>query len=119
MATHTTESKASLDVAAELVRVDQLIDSRHKTVAARPRMVTVEHEGEDLRVALPAHCPAADVMVTSTSGDLLFLIGRVQPDHDNETDYGVLLVGRRGEDGTYATLLWHETLLSFLSRSLW
>jgi hypothetical protein len=116
MATNLIERYARLETSTETLRVDQVIDSRHKFVAATPHVVMVEHEGEDLRLALPSHCPACDFHVTSSVGDFLFLIGSQRPGRDGESYRGALVVARKRRDGIYATELWHETHLSFVMR---
>jgi len=85
-------------------------------VSATPHFVTVEHDGEDLRLALPSHCPACDFHVTSAVGDFLFLIGSQRPGCDGETYRGAVVVARKRKDGVYATEFWHETHLSFVMR---
>ncbi len=101
---------------AEQLRVDHVLDSRHKFVAAAPTYVTVEHEGEDLRLALPSNCPECDFHVKGAVGEFLFLIGSQHPGRDGETYRGAVVVARRRSDGVYATELWHETHLSFVMR---
>ena len=98
------------------LRVDHLIDSRHKYVSATPHFVTVEHDGELLRLALPSNCPVCDFLVTSALGDFLFLIGSQRPGRGGETYRGAVVVARRQDDGVYVTELWHETHLSFVMR---
>jgi hypothetical protein len=116
MATDLMEREASSRTKTEALRVDQVSDSRHKFVAATPHVVTVEHDGEDIRLALPSHCPPCDFHVTSSAGDFLFLIGSQRPGHDGETYRGAVVVARRRKDGVFATELWHETHLSFVMR---
>src|SRR5271165_146692 len=116
MPTQATARESSHKTTTEQLRVDHVIDSRHKYVSATPHLVTVEHEGEDLRLALPNHCPACDFHVTSSVGDFLFLIGSQRPGRDGETYRGAVVVARKRHDGVYATELWHETHLSFVMR---
>jgi len=116
MVTELIEREARSKTTTDTLRVDHLIDSRHKYVSATPHVVTVEHQGEDLRLALPSHCPACDFYVTSTVGDFLFLVGSQQSGRAGETYRGAVVVARRRKDGIYATELWHETHLSFVMR---
>jgi len=116
MATNLTEREASSKTKTETLRVDHVSESRHKFVSATPHFVTVEHDGEDLRLALPSHCPACDFHVTSAVGDFLFLIGSQRPGCDGETYRGAVVVARKRKDGVYATEFWHGTHLSFVMR---
>ena len=116
MATDLIECEVNSKTMTETLRLDHVIESRHKFVSATPHVVTVEHDGEDIRLALPSHCPPCDFHVTSTIGDILFLIGSQQPGRDGETYRGAVVVARRRKDGVYATELWHETHLSFVMR---
>ena len=100
----------------DMLRVDHLIDSRHKYLSPDPQTVVVEHEGEEYQLALPKNSPACDFLLSAVTGDFLFLIGSQHPGRDGETYRGALVVARRREDGIYATELWHETHLSFVMR---
>ena len=116
MATDLIEREANTRTMTETLRVDHVLDSRHKFVATTPHVVTVARDGEDIQLALPSHCPACDFSIISALGDLLFLIGSQRPGRDGETCRGAVVVARRREDGIYATELWHETYLSFVRR---
>jgi hypothetical protein len=115
-AANLIEREASSKTKTETLRVDQVSESRHKFVSATPHVVTVEHDGEDIRLVLPSHCPACDFHVTSAVGDFQFLIGNQRAGRDGETYRGAVVVARRRKDGVYATELWHETHLSFVMR---
>ena len=117
MATDISERASRPATMTDPLRVDQVIDSRHKYVSATSHVVTVEHAGEELQLMLPDHCPACDFLVTSAVDDWLFLIGRWRPSHDGENYAGAVVVARRQEDGVYATELWHETYRSFVMRA--
>ncbi len=114
--THLTEHEAGFDTRHDTLRVDHVIDSRHKYVSATPHFVTVDHAGKSHQLALPRDCPACDFLVTSAIGDFLFLIGSQRPGRGGETYRGAVVVARKRKDGVYATELWHETHLSFVMR---
>ncbi len=116
MAVDLIDRRASVKTITDMLRVDHLIDSRHKFVAAAPHVVTVEHDGEDLRLALPSQCPPCDFRVTSAVDDFLFLIGSQRPGREGENCQGAVVIARKGQDGIYATELWHETHVSFVKR---
>lgn len=124
MGTYMTESTTTdileheprLDRAIDSLRVDYLLESRHRFVAATPRFITVEHGGQELRVAVPSQCPDCEFIVTSAVDDLLFLVGSQRPDHDGEKHGGAVVVARRATNGVYLTELWHETHRSFRKR---
>ncbi len=116
MTSNVIERETDTKMKADTLRVDHVSDSRHKYVSAAPHIVTVEHDGEEIRLALPSHCPACDFHVTSAVGDFLFLIGSQQPGRDGETYRGAVVIARKRKDGVYATELWHETHLSFVMR---
>lgn len=125
MTTHYTEStmatkligrEARSRTGTEQLRIDHVIDSRHKFVSATPHFVTIKHHGEDIQLALPSHCPDCDFHVSSAAGDLLFLIGSQRPGPDGKAYGGAVVVAKRRKDGVYATELWHETHLSFVMR---
>ncbi len=116
MAMNLIEREANSRTKTDPLRVDHVSDSRHKFVSATPHVVTIEHDGQDIELALPSQCPVCDFHVTSAVGDFLFLIGSQRPGRDGETYRGAVVVARRRKDGIYATELWHETHLSFVMR---
>jgi hypothetical protein len=115
-ATDLLEREPKHDRANESLRVDFLLESRHRFVSATPRFVTVEHGGQEFQLALPSHCPDCDFVVTSATDDMLFLVGSQRPDHDGEKHRGAVVVARRARNGVYHTELWHETHRSFVKR---
>jgi hypothetical protein len=116
VATDILEPEPKADRGVDSLRVDYLLESRHRFVSATPRFITVQHGGQDLCVAVPSHCPDCDFIVTSASGDLLFLVGSQRPDHDGEKHRGAVVVAHRAKNGVYLTDLWHETHRSFVKR---
>jgi hypothetical protein len=116
IATQLSDHEPAYETTTDSLRVDHLIDSRHKFLSPSSRVITVEHCGKNLRLALPSHSPACDFHVTSASDDFLFLIGSQRPGRGGETYRGAVVVARKGKDGVYATELWHETHLSFVMR---
>ena len=114
--TEIADHDPTFEPTAESLRFDHLIESRHKFLTATPEVITVEHGGRKLRLALPSHSPACDFLVTSAEDDFLFLIGSQRPRRGGETYRGAVVVARKGEDGVYKTELWHETHLSFVMR---
>jgi hypothetical protein len=99
------------------LRVDQVLESRHKFVSSRPGIVELEHAGRRLRLVLPLDCPACDFLVTVAAEDRLFLIGRQRAPQDDPSGRGAIVIARRRGDDLYVTELWHETYGSFLRRS--
>jgi hypothetical protein len=117
MATDIIETEARPELMCDPLRVDQVIQSRHKYVLASPRLVSLEHDGEVFQLVLPDYCPACEFLVTSATGEWLFLIVRWPPRHDGESFGGAVVVARRQGDGAYVTELWHETHGAFMVRS--
>ncbi len=84
----------------DMLRVDHLIDSRHKYLSPDPQTVVVEHEGEEYQLALPKNSPACDFLLSAVTGDFLFLIGSQHPGRDGETYRGALVVARSAKMGS-------------------
>jgi hypothetical protein len=114
--TGIAERERRPETTTDSLRVDHLLESRHKFVSATPHVITVEHHGQQLRLALPSHSPACEFIVTSATDDLLFLIGSQRAGRDGDKHRGAVVVARRAKNGVYLTELWHETHLSFVTR---
>jgi hypothetical protein len=115
-ATEVLEKERTVDWMIDSLRVDYLLESRHRFVSSAPRFITVEFGGEELQVGVPNHCPDCDFIVTAAVDDLLFLFGSQRSDHDGEKHRGAVVIARRARNGVYLTELWHETHRSFVKR---
>ena len=107
----------ALEVPSYELRVDQVLESKHKFVSSRPGIVEIEDVGRRVRLVLPIDCPACDFLVTVAADDWLFLIGRQRAPQDAPSGGGAIVIARRRGDDLYVTELWHETYDSFLWRS--
>jgi hypothetical protein len=116
VATSTVDREARHEKASDSLRVDHLVESRHKFVSLSPHVITVEHGGQHLRLALPSQSPACEFIVISATDDLLFLIGSQRNGRDGEKNRGAVVVARRAKNGVYLTELWHETHVPFVTR---
>ena len=77
MTTHSAGAATpALEVPSYELRVDQVLESKHKFVSSRPGIVEFEYAGRRLRLVLPIDYPACDFLVTVAAEDWLFLIGR-------------------------------------------
>ena len=77
MTTHSADATTpALEVPSYELRVDQVLESKHKFVSSRPGIVEFEYAGRRLRLVLPIDYPACDFLVTVAAEDWLFLIGR-------------------------------------------
>jgi hypothetical protein len=118
MTTHSAGAATpALEVPSYELRIDQVLESKHKFVSSRPGIVEFEHAGRRLRLVLPIDCPACDFLVTVAAADWLFLIGRQRAPQDASSGGGALVIARRCAHDLYVTELWHETYGSFLWRS--
>jgi hypothetical protein len=118
MITHSAGAATpALEAPSYELRVDRVLESKHKFVSSRPGIVELEHAGRRLRLVLPLDCPACDFLVTVAAEDRLFLIGRQRAPQDDRSGRGALVIARRREGDLYVTELWHETYDSFLWRS--
>lgn len=118
MTTHSAGSATpALEVPSYELRVDQVLESKHKFVSSRPGIVEFEDAGQRARLVLPIDCPACDFLVTVAADDWLFLIGRQRAPQDAPSGRGAIVIARRRRGDLYVTELWHETYDSFLWRS--
>ncbi len=118
MTTHSAgAAMPALELPSYELRVDQVLESKHKFVSSRPGFVEFEHAGRRARLVLPIDCPACDFLVTVAAEDRLFLIGRQRAPQDAPSVRGAIVIARRRVDNLFVTELWHETHESFLWRS--
>ena len=118
MTTHSAGAATpALEVPSYELRVDQVLESKHKFVSSRPGIVEFEYAGRRLRLVLPIDCPACDFLVTVAAEDWLFLIGRQRAPQDAPSVRGAIVIARRRADNLFVPELWHETYDSFLWRS--
>jgi hypothetical protein len=103
----------ALELPSYELRVDQVLESKHKFVSSKPGIVEVEDVGRRARLVLPIDCPACDFLVTVAADDWLFLIGRQRTPQDAPSGRGAIVIARRRGDDLYVTELWHETYDSF------
>jgi hypothetical protein len=88
-------------------------------------VVTIQHEGQPLRLIVRQYTPPVEVKVTASCGDMLFLLGKQL---DEETDDGhiieggdgILMVARRHEklESTYWVAVCHNIFPEALRRLL-
>jgi hypothetical protein len=117
MTTHSAgPATRELKVPNDKLRVDQVLESKHKFVLYTPAIVEFEYAGQRARLVLPIDCPACDFLATAAVDDWLFLIGRQRELQDNQSSRGAIVIARRREGDLYVTELWHETQDSFLMR---
>ena len=76
---------------------------------SQARRFDLDAQGVRVTLLAPDWLPPVQPVVTTASGDLLFVLGRMStPDYKPTNGQGVLLVARRREDGTYGVHVWHE-----------
>ncbi len=71
--------------------------------------VKVTHDDNPYTLILPKYLPKIDIKSVSITGDLLYAVGRWREEWYDKDHLGAVVVAKRVDEHTFATVVWHET----------
>lgn len=94
--------------------VDQLLEKHECFGYDNPSTIEMQHAGEMIKVLVPRYLTDVQALATSSTGSLLFILGK-QSEKYRDEHLGVVLIAKHKDGNTYEVGVWHE----LFPRALW